>query len=528
MKNVLGISEVGVQQASIPTRLSLGCGLCLCIMAITAWAEESPTVDTPVSVIYVDEHATGENNGSSWSAAYTSLQDALIDANHFAKPVEIRVAQGTYRPDRGVGLKRGDRNATFKILNGVAIKGGYAGATAPDPNTRDISRYKSILSGDLEADDPCWFDWSAISQYYPMWWNNSLHVVTATKTDESAVLNGLEIVSGNSTESVAEEEPGFLKVSGGGVVIQASRPTLIDCTFIGNAAGRGGAIVMFAGSEATFTNCEFANNCGYSGSAISLLDGVLTLIKCRFLHNTGGDGAGLNCARGSLSATGCQFIGNAASFQGGGISCDKESRIVLEGCAFTTNSSQYGGALATPLSEPRYTPPINVITAVNCIFSGNTATKGGGTVYGSVALTNCTLTGNRSFSIMRGPIQYEGVDCIFWQNLDHPPSENIPSQDPLFAKAGYWADPNDPNVSCDPNDLKAIWIDGDYHLKSQAGRWDPVRREWVQDDVTSPCIDAGDPNRPVGDEPLPNGGIINLGAYGGTKEASKSRSEETL
>jgi hypothetical protein len=42
------------------------------------------------------------------------------------------------------------------------------------------------------------------------------------------------------------------------------------------------------------------------------------------------------------------------------------------------------------------------------------------------------------------------------------------------------------------------------------------------DDVTSPCIDAGDPNSPVGDEPEPNGDRINMGAYGGTTEASKS------
>jgi len=59
-------------------------------------------------------------------------------------------------------------------------------------------------------------------------------------------------------------------------------------------------------------------------------------------------------------------------------------------------------------------------------------------------------------------------------------------------------------------------------LKSQAGRWDSDSQSWVVDDVTSPCIDAGDPGTPVGLEPLPNGGIINMGAYGGTAEASKS------
>ena len=62
----------------------------------------------------------------------------------------------------------------------------------------------------------------------------------------------------------------------------------------------------------------------------------------------------------------------------------------------------------------------------------------------------------------------------------------------------------------------------DYHLKSQAGRWDPNSQIWIQDGVTSSCIDAGDPMSPIGFEPFPNGGIINMGAYGGTTEASKS------
>ncbi|GAG52121.1 unnamed protein product, partial [marine sediment metagenome] len=76
------------------------------------------------------------------------------------------------------------------------------------------------------------------------------------------------------------------------------------------------------------------------------------------------------------------------------------------------------------------------------------------------------------------------------------------------------------NIDADP--LFADAANGDYHLKSQAGRWELGSQSWVIDDVTSPCIDAGDPGTPVGLEPLPNGGIINMGAFGGTAEASKS------
>jgi chitinase len=44
----------------------------------------------------------------------------------------------------------------------------------------------------------------------------------------------------------------------------------------------------------------------------------------------------------------------------------------------------------------------------------------------------------------------------------------------------------------------------------------------VLDKVSSPCLDAGDPNSDYSDEPIPNGGRINLGAYGGTAYASLS------
>jgi len=76
------------------------------------------------------------------------------------------------------------------------------------------------------------------------------------------------------------------------------------------------------------------------------------------------------------------------------------------------------------------------------------------------------------------------------------------------------------NIDFDPQfaDLNS----SDYHLKSQAGRWVSNEGRWTSDDVTSLCIDAGDPNSPVAFEPFPNGGIINMGAYGGTSEASKS------
>ncbi len=76
------------------------------------------------------------------------------------------------------------------------------------------------------------------------------------------------------------------------------------------------------------------------------------------------------------------------------------------------------------------------------------------------------------------------------------------------------------NIDVDP----LFGADGDYHLKSQAGRWDGNGRRWIYDDVSSPCIDAGDPNADWTGELWPHGGRINMGVFGGTLQASMSLS----
>ncbi|MCD6395183.1 MAG: hypothetical protein J7M40_16990, partial [Planctomycetes bacterium] len=76
------------------------------------------------------------------------------------------------------------------------------------------------------------------------------------------------------------------------------------------------------------------------------------------------------------------------------------------------------------------------------------------------------------------------------------------------------------NIDVDP--MFADADSGEYHLKSEAGRWDPVAGQWAHDPNTSPCIDGGDPNSNWHGEYWPHGGRINMGAYGGTKYASMS------
>ena len=107
----------------------------------------------------------------------------------------------------------------------------------------------------------------------------------------------------------------------------------------------------------------------------------------------------------------------------------------------------------------------------------------------------------------------------------------------MFAQNGYWTLMPELNLLDD----NSYWVEGDYHLKSQGWRWTSFSVSsvnWVQDNVTSRCIDAGNPGSPLADElhtiPVDSNHDfgenirINMGAYGGTNQASMPPHNWTL
>jgi len=110
-------------------------------------------------------------------------------------------------------------------------------------------------------------------------------------------------------------------------------------------------------------------------------------------------------------------------------------------------------------------------------------------------------------------------NCILWG--DSPQVYNSGTLTITYSNIqGGWN--GEGNIDIDPNFVDPA--NSDYHLKSQAGRWNPNTLTWIQDAVTSPCVDAGDPTSVWTNELWPHGKRINMGAYGGTPQASMSRS----
>lgn len=598
-------------KASLASRLQ--CVLLLLVVARTAAAS---------GTIYVDADAPGANNGLSWENAYVFLQDALADANSAEKPVEIRVAQGTYTPDQGFQQTLGNKSAFFQLINEVAIKGGFAGFSELYPNARDIEAYETILSGDLNGDN---IDINDPGNLYsvPNRYDNSSHVVKGSNTDQTAVLDGVTITGGYIT--VIAYRLGGGPSGGAGMFISSGSPTLNNCKFIDNVTGNsGGGLLIYNDSNPTLSNCKFMRNYAGSGGGIFSSTSSPTLINCIFSDNfTTSSGAGMlnfggnpiltNCTfrrnsifqgysdsntvgggmynrNGNPVLTNCTFTENSASFAAGGM-YNKDCKTVLNNCEFVMNTApSYDGAISNNggqlvakgcIFRKNYPGAVsdgnsNGPTFTECIFSGNSSLHYGGAACVEMATFNhCIFTGNKSLGDYSSAgavygfvtlafnnctfsnnwvdsgqaINCDGVtyvnNCIFWEPKDQLsmhehsivlmfvdysdiqggwtwPGKGIIDADPCFVDPGYWANADDPNVTAEPNDPNAVWFDGDYHLKSQDGRWDPITESWVFDDVTSPCIDTGDPNSPVTFEPFPNGGIINMGAYGGTAEASMS------
>ncbi len=464
-------------------------------------------------VIYVDDDAIGSNDGSSWEDAYVYLQDALADANTAEKPVEIRVAQGTYKPDLGADITPGDRTATFQLINDVNLLGGYAGLGQSDPNARDIELCKTILSGDLSGNDVDVNEPSDLLNEQSRA-ENSYHVVTGRNTKETAVLDGFTIIAGMANSSFTPN------CWGSGIYNYYSSPTLTNCAFSGNVAQCGSGIFNLDSSP-TLINCTFSGNMAeHDGSGMYNSFSSPTLTNCTFSGNRAEDnGGGMYNWRSSPTVTNCTFTGNSARHYGGGMhnSC---SSPTVSNCTFTGNSANIGGGMSNVVDSDTLPIIRSSPTVSNCTFVAN---NGGGMVnhyHCSPTITNCTFAANNGAGIYIFTfgtfVKPTLINCILWSNswFQIYGGAIVSYSDIEGGWEGEGNIDNDP-LFADPNK-------GDYHLKSQAGRWDSISQSWVQDDVTSPCIDAGDPMSPIGYEPFPNGGKINMGAYGGTAEASKS------
>jgi len=383
------------------------------------WDDEAPTV------IYVDGDAPGDNDGTSWEDAFTDLQAALGFLEVYPQIEGIHVAQGTYKPTG----PDGDREATFQLVSGLAIRGGYGGFGQVDPDARDIENYETILSGDLAGDDGSGGNV----------WENSYHVVTGSFTNETAILDGVTITGGNASG---------IDCYGGGMYNDCGNPTLINCHFRGNCAGTvstsdyydvhcGGGGMYNTSSSPTLTNCTFTENAAFIIRICYIfgMDDSDDAIHIDYYDTSTCSGGGMyNDENSSPALTDCIFVDNLAvvscpdnpfplcsctsTSYGGGMCNGTNSSPILANCTFTNNSADSGrggGMYSYSTSNP---------TVTGCTFSGNSAGDGGGmfnSYLSNSTVSNCTFTGNSAIKRGGGMGNWDSsgptvTNCIIWGN----------------------------------------------------------------------------------------------------------------
>ena len=320
--------------------------------------------------------AEGSADCSSWEATCT-LQTALTFSFNGS---EIWVEAGLHTP----GITRTD---TFALKSGVVVYGGFAG-TETSRDERDWATNVTTLSGDIGIPD----DNS----------DNSYHVVTGSRTDNTAVLDGFTITDGN-----AIGDPNSTNVNGGGIYNDQGSPTLMNLNFNDNYGwARGGGMYNTGNSNPTLTNVTFRNNWTSStGGGMYNSQSNPVLMNVAFYDNTAThSGGGMFNSESRPTLTNITFSGNSASSMGGGMS-NSDSILVLKNVTFRNNTAHGGGGMHNYHGS---------LTLTNITFSGNSATYGGGMSNDlciSLSLTNVTFSGNSATEDGGGMYNYK-IDNI--------------------------------------------------------------------------------------------------------------------
>lgn len=509
--------------------------------------------------VFVNLTATGMNNGTSWTDAYTNLKTAINNTSSG----EIWVAMGTYKPTTSTS-----QSLYFSMKNGVEIYGGFVG-NETIKSQRDYLNNVTILSGDIGIVNDST--------------DNSYHVIYNSNLNNTAILDGFTIQNGNANgnngagiynsssnptiQNCTIKNNTDLFSDGGGIYNSSSSPYITNCIFINNKALNGGGICNKNSGTANLLNCQFisnkasndgggyytdgtwspninkctftsnissnrgggcffssiypnldsltftSNSANISGGAIYIQSGSMNLSNSTFTSNftfgnngfIEGGGAILNL-NGSSNISNCIFKLNTALTQGGAFVNYNLGNSTITNCVFESNSSTSGGGIFNYNSTP------NII---NSIFISNSSAFGGGiqNYSSSTNILNCTFSKNTSTNDGGGIINYFGSpnikNCILWDNLGNG-NQNIsnvsstPNISYSIIQGGYAGNLNSNPIFYNP--LNPIGADGIWRTLDDG----------MQITSLSPAINSSDPTTTLPITDITNStriGIFDIGAY---------------
>jgi parallel beta-helix repeat protein len=285
---------------------------------------------------------------------------------------------------------------------------------------------------------------------------------------------------------------------GGGILCEVSSPSIIECVIEECEAEMGGGIGVSRGSptiiDCVIEDCQ-AGSDGRGGGIGLIRSSGATILYSQIRNNSSSNfGAGVYCSQSSALFSNCDISRNTAqgNVHGGGVFCGGSSDVEFKNCVISNNTAEIGGGLCVGTSDD------------------------------SAIITNCTIAHNTGGGIHSFSSDIEISNSIVWYNDGVPITlVDQASNNPVLYSCVEGGYSGQGNIESEPMFVSSSG--NDYHLISYVGRWSG---RWVTSDDSSeysPCIDTGAPLDPAWlVEPVPNGRRINMGAYGGTAEASKS------
>ena len=337
-------------------------------------------------VVYVDAANTTPGDGTSWDAAYTNLNDALLAAPAGSS---VWIAAGTYvTPD----------SASFFIDKELTVLGGFAGDET-DAAAADPSANETILSGDVMGNDPAMgFDSTAFDD------NNRVLFVTDTAATSryTVTLDGLTLTNGAVAQ--AQGDGDFNDFTGGGLRAYA-RVNASRLKFTRNYARSGAAIFLRFGnsSNSVFDSIEVVDNHTADFRVIYVRDNDGVSFTNSDFQGEGSD---------VLSGSGIFRVFNATNFTISGSSFSEVQTDAAGGIGLFTNTlgGRFINNTATDLESVNSNAGLLVNTSngfgpdvdrtvedfiiADCTFDGMTAAGWGASVYGdntNMAVRNCTI-----------------------------------------------------------------------------------------------------------------------------------------
>jgi len=336
------------------------------------------------SQIFVNQNASGFNDGTSWENAYIFLDDALIASS---PNDQIFVAAGVYTP----GRDKPSPDNSFFFQHDIELYGGFSG-TETTLSQRDWTVNQTILSGDQNRDD-------IDGDFFSNKTDNSIHVMSLTNiVTNRSTIDGFIIRNG---QTKGLEGSSLEEISGGGI-FTSGNPSIRNCIFTQNFGLFGGGIFPSQTDLIIIEDCIFENNLSGVGGGINFNSDSSRVHNCTFNNNEAfffrGGAIYLERAK-STEISNCLFnenISNSVDGGGGAIAIDGSADsgafdANITDCVFTNNSATIGGAIVSLTDSV-------TLDVINCSFSNNSAVLAGGAIanfFGSSSnLTNCTFNEN--------------------------------------------------------------------------------------------------------------------------------------